>query len=576
MTDNAGNTPTYPRSQDLIAVAGWSADTPELAELDPSTHAGSGPRVVMLAGNNITIDARVLKAMTTVSQFGMDVVAVGLRGRGDAPEEHVGSVTIRRVLPRNRVGRAGLRGRLGRAGTGAREVASALSPFFLRDDDRRAALSRWELESRALRADRGADARAAMRSEDHLPPRLSTAEKLARAARWRRLRLRRRLLDLQSAGLRVKRRDRRVRGDGVGARRTRQLSAYRRLPALARWEEVLPEILDQELAVGPVLDALEPDVIHVHDVFMLGIGVHAAQRAALAGRDVKVIYDAHEFIPGVPVVAPRKLAAYAALEREFIHSADHVITVSPSLAALLVAEHGLHRTPSVVLNAPVEDRGELNVIGVREVCGLGPDVPLLVYGGGVHEARGVHTAVEALADLPGVHLVVVVKRRSYVTQDLDERAKRIGASDRLHFAPFVPFALVPRYLSSATIGLSPLLRAVNHDVAITNKFCEYLNAGLPIVTSDTPEQAALVEDLDLGAVHRADDPADLARAVTDVLGRVEQLRTRISSDSALQTRFSWRVQAELLREVYATLLGDLPPQAWEPGATEVNELLVRG
>ena len=142
----------------------------------------------------------------------------------------------------------------------------------------------------------------------------------------------------------------------------------------------------------------------------------------------------------------------------------------------------------------------------------------------------------------------------------------------MHYVGFADPEVVPRYLSSADIGLSPLLRAPNHDVALTNKFCEYLSAGIPIVTSDTPVQARLVEELDLGAVHAADDPPDLARAVREVLGRLPELKERIRSDEELRRRFSWEASAETLREVYDELLGELPPQAWSDGATTVDTL----
>ena len=60
----------------------------------------------------------------------------------------------------------------------------------------------------------------------------------------------------------------------------------------------ISEIIDQDLVIGRILDRLRPDIIHVHDVFMLGIAARAAHRFALEGRDVKVIYDARSTSPG--------------------------------------------------------------------------------------------------------------------------------------------------------------------------------------------------------------------------------------------------------------------------------------
>jgi glycosyltransferase involved in cell wall biosynthesis len=568
----------FPSAEDVAAVRGAPAPPSQRAALMSSLaeHPAEGrvrPRVVMMAGNDITSDARVLKTMTTVAQFDVEVIAVGLSGRGRSARERLGDVDIIRVSPTPRAAVSGLRARFKRFTSGLGQSGTAVAPWFTDARQYRAALGRWEMRTRELRADRGRDLREFERTGRQ--PTIDTTARVERAARWRFLKLQRKALSGRSLPVRVKKapRSRRT-GKGVGRRRDFFLHTYDKLPFLSRWRSVLPEVIDQDLAIGPVLDRLEPDAIHVHDVFMIGIAVRAAQRAALHGRFVKVIYDAHEYIPGLAMVEPRRVAAFRDLEREFMPDVDRVITVSEPLATLIRDDYDLARMPDVVLNAPVVDDGSVRVVGVREVCGLPDDVPLLVYGGGIHPARGVKTVVDALAQLPDVHLVVVVRRLTHTTENLHAHAERIGVASRLHFAPYVPPEFVPRYLSSATVGMSPLLRAINHDVAITNKFCEYLNGGLPIVTSDTPAQARLVDELGLGAVHVAGDATDCARAVRSVLDGLDQLRDRIAHDEQLRHRFSWQRQAEVLRDVYDEVLGGLPRAAWDEGATKVTQLLV--
>lgn len=343
---------------------------------------------------------------------------------------------------------------------------------------------------------------------------------------------------------------------------------------LAPWRRVLPQTKDSEIALGPILDKLKPDVIHVHDVYMIGIAVRASQRAALKGRTVKIIYDAHEYVRGIPAVEPRLIAAYTDLEGSFIRDADRVITVSEPLADWLQRDHKLIKKPDVVLNAPVDVPGNAQVVGIRELLGLDDDIPLLVYAGGVNRARGVATAVAALPELEGVHIAVVA-RTTKIPRELSAQAAKLGSGDRFHVVPFVPPEHVPLYLQSATLGLSPLLHAPNHDIAITNKFCEYLAAGIPIVSSDTPAQADLIESLDLGAVHRAGDSKDFARAVREVLADRERIAKRIREDEELRHRFSWAAQAEVIRDVYQSILGELPEAAWLPGAIHLTHIVTQ-
>ena len=288
---------------------------------------------------------------------------------------------------------------------------------------------------------------------------------------------------------------------------------------VVRWRDELPAAIDDDIVLGRELDRICPDIIHVHDVFMMGVAARAAGRAALKGRKVHLVYDAREYLPGLACVPERLIAAYCDLESEFLPDFDRVITVSEPLADLLVQDHGLLRRPDLVLNAPVVDQEADDVPQLREVVGLAEGIPLLVYGGGVNSARGVQTVIEALVHLPGVHFVLVVRAPNSVTMHLEALAEELGVADRFHQAGFVPPGQVTQYFASADIGVSPLLHFVNHDVALTNKFCEYLLAGLPIITSDTPAQADLVTELGLGqssAVGIGGDPINGLKHV-DVL-----------------------------------------------------------
>jgi glycosyltransferase involved in cell wall biosynthesis len=513
----------------------------------------------MIAGNDIIPDVRVLKYAHTVAGFGLDVIALGIGGPRLIGERVIGDVRIICPPVSERASVSGWRHRL-----------SAAKPWFSQAEPYRRSLARWEYASGELAALTARDVRDASRrtvtgAQAGSPSKVELASRRLRALT---LAFRRRALAVRARPIRWARNSS---SSGTGPGRARRIRIYRAL-GLARWRAVMPEVIDAELTLGPILDDLAPDVIHVHDVYMLGVGARAAQRAALTGRQVKLVYDAHEYVLGTAAVAARRVAAYADLESEFVGDADRVVTVSGALAEWLRRDLGLSRLPDVVLNAPVDPPAGIDVIGVREVVGVPDDVPLLVYGGGVNRARGVDTIVRALPHLTGLHLAIVARGNSVVV-DLRKLADKLGVGDRVHVAPYVDPDLVPPYLASATLGISSLLRAPNHDIAVTNKFCEYIAAALPIVTSDTPAQADLVRELDLGAVYAAGNAASLADAVRTVLDRRDELRARILGDPDLRFRFSWRAQADKVRTIYNELLDGLPDLAWDESALHLDNLL---
>jgi glycosyltransferase involved in cell wall biosynthesis len=301
----------------------------------------------------------------------------------------------------------------------------------------------------------------------------------------------------------------------------------------------------------PQLQQLDPDIIHVHDVYMMATAARYAQQAATRGRKVRLIYDAREYVRGLAHVPPTRVLAYTAMEHEYLPDFDRIVTVSQGLADLLVERYGLVRQPDLVLNAPIPDPLPEGQPTVRRAAGVDPDVPLMVYGGVVNPARGLQTVIKALPLLEGVHLALIVNNRGHAIRHLQTLATQLGVQDRLHLVDYVPHNQVTAYIADATLGLSPLSHTINHDVTITNKFCEYIAAGLPIVTSDTPAQAELVASLGLGAIYTAENTTELATAIKQVLNNHQQLTHRIQNDPQLRQQFTWPTQAKVLTHVYA-------------------------
>ncbi|QLQ40415.2 glycosyltransferase family 4 protein [Micromonospora robiginosa] len=329
------------------------------------------------------------------------------------------------------------------------------------------------------------------------------------------------------------------------------------------WRRLEPGLWDYERVAGPILDELDPDLIHAHDFRMLGVAARAVERARARGRSVKLVWDAHEWLPGA---RPRRddarwLPAHLGYVREYVGHADAVVTVSDTLADLLVRDHDLPERPTVVLNAPVagnEPAGE-PAPDLRARCGVAADTPLLVYSGAMAVQRGVDTVVDALPRLPGVHLALVVADPSarYVRQVV-ARAARCGVAERVHVVPYVPHRQLVAFLGGADVGLIPLHHWPNHEIALITKFFEYAHARLPIVVSDVRTMADTVRATGQGEVFRARDAADLARAVRAVLADPARYRAAYQApDSPLPT-WTWESQAERLNALYRHLLTPSP------------------
>jgi glycosyltransferase involved in cell wall biosynthesis len=520
--------------------------------------------VVMVVTNDVSIDTRVKKEALAVARTGLRVTVLGITTEKHRSASMLGPVRIIRV-PVSYV----LRDRRARRRARLRQAWPPVVGFRS-DADKAAAARRLQLRESAVKE------RTGWALERRRPG-------LRHAAAFKADVLLRRAMLLGVKGGRVAFRAR-IEAGKRGSARLR--AAWQSFDAImsrttlgARWRSVVPEVVDYEHALGPVLDELRPDVIHAHDMQVVGIAAKASARARHAGRQVPWIYDAHEYVPGLSQYGgrtPRVIAAWANLEREYIGSASHVITVSPAIADALREKYGLAKRPAVVLNTPISDPPGAGRPSVRVAVGLPDEIPLVVYSGVVQHARGVHTAVEAMTILPEAHLVVVCvpHNDTWAVRQIRPLPEKLGVSDRVHFINPVPPGEVIEFLRSADVGLLPILHFPSHEMALANKLFEYLNAGIPVVVSDCRTQAEFVQEHGVGEVFPAEDVKAMVAAIRRVLDDYPRYANNVA-DPALLDRYSWARQEEVLRGVYSEVIGRKLTWTENRGVGQLLDLMER-
>lgn len=324
------------------------------------------------------------------------------------------------------------------------------------------------------------------------------------------------------------------------------------------WRKLDPQLWSYELAFGPVIDQLQPDLIHANDFRMLGPGARAKLRAHSHGRAIQLVWDSHDYLPGINPWNnhPRWHPAQIGHEIEFAPYADGVVTVSEMMVELLTEGHALTTQPVIVRNAPTvgpEGPDTGTGPGVRELCGLGDEVPLLLYVGTMTAARGVPLMVEALPMLPDVHVAFVVRQNAFVRQ-LKARADELGVGDRVHLLPYVEVDQICHYIASVDVGVLPLRHLPNHEVDLATKFYEYAQARLPMVVSDVKTSAETARRLGCGEVFVADDLDDYVRAVRAVLADPARYRAAYDQHADEVAGWMWDRQADILAAEYTRLL----------------------
>ena len=316
----------------------------------------------------------------------------------------------------------------------------------------------------------------------------------------------------------------------------------------------IPNLQRAQRAIKPVALEFSPDVIHAHDYTALPIATEITQLLRAQGKKVSLIYDAHEYVPGVSHLTKPLANAYTKAERLGVRISDAVLSVSEPMSDLLMPHLQIKKRPIIVANDPLVAGQQKAKRNLRRECGLDKRTPLLVYSGAVAPQRGISTAIDALRKMPDVHLAVIANPENATVKQLQVDAADIA--DRFHVVPYVPNSELVSFLSTANIGLIPLHHKLNHEISLITKFGEYMQAKLPIVVSDVKTMAAEVKRLKNGEVFTAEDVTEFVKATQKILKDEKRYR-KVYTKSVLGER-SWERQAKVLVDLYNQVAGVKP------------------
>lgn len=289
-----------------------------------------------------------------------------------------------------------------------------------------------------------------------------------------------------------------------------------------------------------------PRVIVCHDLFAL---VPAIRLKRMFG--CPVIYDSHECWPEADLLGARwTVPLWAAYERRHIRQADAVITVSPPLVEHLKQIYGIRRVVCVPNWTPRESVPQPS-------CSrpLSHPVRFLLQGNLV-ASRGIEMLVSTWSRMEEPRAVLYI-RCPEVDYAKQLRQRYAAAIERglIAFLPPVKESQLVGEATFADVGVIPYPpNNTNHSACCPNKFSQYLQAGLAILSTDTQFMGAEVRRSGCGVAYdafRGDSLAAQVRYLCEDLDRLQRMKE--SAYRYGQQEYHWEAESWRYKELVSEL-----------------------
>ncbi len=273
------------------------------------------------------------------------------------------------------------------------------------------------------------------------------------------------------------------------------------------------------------------DLVHCNDVESLAAG--CSLKASGTAR--ALLYDTHEFWPGMGTAGSFSNRAYLELEGDMIHRADYVVTVNPFIADLLVNTYKLEQKPAVVMNCPYVSEKHADITRLHSPVRV-------LYQGRVQAYRGLEELISSFRVIENAELTI--SGDGPLLERLKALATSEGLARKVHFTGRFDPEEAMTIIKDHDIGVIPYKPAnLNNTYISPNKLFDYIMGGLALATSDLPFLASIIRKEKVGIVFDKLEPSAIARAITRMISNEKALQTyRMHGRRAALERYHWKKQ----------------------------------
>lgn len=262
-----------------------------------------------------------------------------------------------------------------------------------------------------------------------------------------------------------------------------------------------------------------------HSIVFLGHDMHGLLPAWLLAKIHRrpFIYHCHDFSESTGGPEPFGGRLVRLFERRFARSASFVIVPDADRAKVIARKLRLKWPPLIAANAPLTRTLGTGSVLHQALAASGRHFERILFRQGrIGIGHAIEKTIESIlswASNKWGFVLMGIGDASYI-QKLNDQARTLGVQQQFFVLPPVGYDQVCEFTPGASLGhalYDPIHINNVHIATASNKIMEYMEAGLPLLVSDTPPLREMVTRYGCGLTADEESPESIASAVNTLL-----------------------------------------------------------
>ena len=320
----------------------------------------------------------------------------------------------------------------------------------------------------------------------------------------------------------------------------------------------VPNIFNQILSIfiwARIIRGLKADVLSGRDLEGLLIAYISSLHVSKKNTP-KIVYDSHEFEMGRNRVLNSKLKTFLVkkLESFLISKCCVSIFVSESIEKKVVETYHLNVPTIVVRNIPpkwdllsekvVEKKKELNDFFRR-------DYFIIMYHGALLPYRGIERMLEAASRFHDVACVLLGMVNEKYLEDIRNRIAALNMKERVYYHDAVSLDELKYYIAATNVGMVTIEPStLSYYYSLPNKLFENIQSLTPVIVSDFPDMAELINRYQIGLCVNPLSEDDIEAAIKTMKDNKQFYNVMKENMVRARNELCWEVEKKKLIEAY--------------------------